>query len=123
MEIDESLVTTQNPDPIRYENKVLLKISYVCGISALAVGWGIFILWLIILAITGKPFKPLMMAGFCWIGIGGIIGSVGLICLIAFAIINIKKHQVTSIKSLGILLAGIPSVFLIIYLVKLTGHL
>jgi len=64
-----------------------------------------------------------MMVGYYWIGIAFVIGMIGLICLISFMIINRKQSKAECIKALGVLLSGIPSVFIIIYLVTLTRHL
>ena len=123
MEIDRVLVTEENLSIIIYDHEVLLRISNFCGIIALIVGWGIFLLWFFILAISGEPYEPLMLIGFSWIGIGFVIGIIGLISLISFAIINRKKSQPKTFKSLAVLLASIPSVFIIIYLVQVSGHL
>ncbi len=121
MELDESLVSELKQENNYYQHRSLLVISKICGRVALGVGWGIFFIWSVGLAITGEPAMILMSVGFCWIAIGFVLGLIGLICLISFMIVNKRKPKTESIKSLAVLLAGIPSVFIIIFLVSLTS--
>ena len=92
--------------------KTLLKISFLCGLAPLSLGFALFLVWWISRAYFAIDAYRIEKQMYGWIIISVPIAVVGLLCLISYYARD-SSSRIRSLGGLLLILMNIPSLFFI----------
>jgi hypothetical protein len=96
------------------KNKILYRISLLCGLVPLTVGVSIFFVWWIARAFFAVDLADFQFYGFFWIMISAAIGLAGMILMNIVLYKNYPNYRKQGIWGIALILLNIPVLFLVL---------